>query len=132
MQKPFSRRRHRSREEIATILSTFDRSGQSAVAWEKQWRETNPGGLPAKIPGIVRELEREASTIAKLVEEAEHQAKLERQRWEEERREQDLRDAERLRVKNIEASREQLFTIIKAWGVAKRIEGFFEDAERRA
>ncbi|MGD8589053.1 MAG: hypothetical protein PVG22_09520 [Chromatiales bacterium] len=32
---------------------------------------------------IARELEREASTIAKLVEEAEHRAKLERQRWEE-------------------------------------------------
>lgn len=100
--------------------------------WEKQWRETNLGSLPTKIPGIVRELEGEASTIAKLVEEAEHQAKLERQRWEEERREQEIRDAERLCLKNIEASREQLFAIIKAWGVAKRVEGFFEDAERRA
>lgn len=100
--------------------------------WEKQWREAKPGGLAAKIPGIVRELKSEASTIVKLVEEAEHKAKLECQRWAEERREQEVRDAERLRVKNIEASREQLFAIVKAWGVAKRVEGFFEDAERRA
>ena len=33
MSKPIRRRRHRSREEIAAILATFDRSGQSAVAF---------------------------------------------------------------------------------------------------
>ena len=33
MPKPTRRRRHRSREEIAAILTTFDRSGQSAVAF---------------------------------------------------------------------------------------------------
>jgi hypothetical protein len=31
-----------------------------------------------------------------------------------------------------EESREELFAIIEAWGVAKQIEGFFEDAEWRA
>jgi hypothetical protein len=30
------RRRHRSREEIATILSAFDQSGQSAVAFARR------------------------------------------------------------------------------------------------
>ena len=33
MPKPIRRRRYRSREEVAAILTAFDRSGQSAVAF---------------------------------------------------------------------------------------------------
>ena len=35
MSKPISRRRHRSREEIAAILSALDSSGQSAAAFSR-------------------------------------------------------------------------------------------------
>lgn len=31
-----------------------------------------------------------------------------------------------------EGEQEELFAIIEAWGAAKQIEGFFEDAQRRA
>ncbi len=51
--------------------------------WHRQWRESKAGDFPAKFTTITRELEREAATIAKLVEEAEHRAELERQRWKE-------------------------------------------------
>ncbi len=38
---------------------------------------------------------------------------------------------ERRRVQNTKESREQLFGIIDRWAVAKQVESFFEDAERR-
>jgi hypothetical protein len=101
------------------------------TSWERSWREANAGELPGKVAAIVKEVEREAATIAKLVEEAERQAELERQRWEVQQREWRCQEAERHRVQAIKESREQLFAIMDAWGVAKRIEAFFEDVERR-
>ncbi|KIH76249.1 hypothetical protein SAMN05660860_00136 [Geoalkalibacter ferrihydriticus] len=100
--------------------------------WKRQWRESKNGDLANKIPSIVRELEREASTIATLVEEAEHEAELERQRWEAKRLQWAREEAERKRMQALEESREQLFDIIEKWAEAKRVEEFFDDAERRA
>jgi hypothetical protein len=62
--------------------------------WERQWAETKPETLSRKIPAILRELEAEASTIARLVEEAEREAELQRQRWEVERIEHERRALE--------------------------------------
>ena len=50
---------------------------------------------------------------------------IQQERW---RREEE----ERRRAQNLKDSRNQLFEIIEAWGVAVRIEGFFEDIERRS
>jgi hypothetical protein len=41
-------------------------------------------------------------------------------------------EQERRRAQNLKASREELFAIIEAWAVAKRIEEFFQDVEGRA
>ena len=101
------------------------------AAWEKQWRETNPGDLGAKIPKIVRELEAEAGPIAKLVEEGERQAEIERREWEKEQRRWQREEAERLRRENIKRGTDQLLEIVDSWSLATRIEAFFEDAERR-
>lgn len=84
------------------------------------------------VPQVVLELESAAATIARLVEEGERRAELERREWEAQQEKWRHEEAERRRVQNTKESREQLFGIIEAWGVAKRIEGFFEDAERRA
>jgi len=100
--------------------------------WEKQWRDAKGGDLSAKIPHIVRELEPEAATIARLVAEGERQAEIRRREWQAQHERWQREEAERRRVQNIKESREQLFGLIEAWGLAKRIEGFFEDAERRA
>lgn len=102
------------------------------AAWERQWCEAKPGDLVRQLPRIVRELEREAATIAKLVEEGERQAELERQRHEAELEQWRREEAERRRVQNLKASREQLISIIDGWAEAKRVEEFFEDAERRS
>jgi hypothetical protein len=100
--------------------------------WEKQWRESEPGELSTKIPSIVRHLESEAATIAGLVEEGERKAAIERKHLEEQHQQWVREELERRRVQNVKASREDLFAIIEAWAVAKRIEEFFEDIERRS
>lgn len=100
--------------------------------WQKQWRETKQGDLPGKLASIVREFKREAPAIAKLVEMAEQQIQLERQRWEEMQQQWRLEEAERRHAQAIKTSREDLFSIIAAWAQAKQIEDFFKDAELRA
>jgi hypothetical protein len=99
--------------------------------WKRQWRESKAGDFPGKFKSITRELAREAATIAKLVEEAEHRAELERQRWEEMQEKWRREEAERRRIKAIKDSSAKLHEIIDAWGEAKRIEEFFKDAELR-
>ncbi len=107
-------------------------SPYARTSWERQWRETNGSDLLSKTPQIVRELEAEATTIAALVAEAERQAEIQRQQWEAQQAKWRAEEVERRRVQNIKESREQLFAIIEAWGVAQQIEAFFEDAGRRA
>jgi hypothetical protein len=107
-------------------------SPYTLATWAKQWPEAKRGELAAKIPEIVWALESAAGTIAKLVEEGARQAEIRRREWEAQHEKWLREEAERQRQRNIKESREELFAAIEAWGVAKRIEGFFEDAERRA
>jgi len=99
--------------------------------WERQWRESNPGDLLQMIPEILPEIEQEVPRIVGLIEEGDRQAELERQQWAAQKEKWCLEEEERLRAKHLKESREQLFSIIEDWGVAKRVETFFEDAERR-
>jgi hypothetical protein len=113
-------------------LSLRASSPYARATWEKRWSEAKRGELGAKVPGIVLELESEAATVARLVEEGERRAEVERREWEVQQAKWEREETERRRVRNIKESREQLFAIIDAWNVVKGIEGFFEDAERRA
>jgi GTP1/Obg family GTP-binding protein len=106
-------------------------SPYARATWEKQWREDEAREISSKIPRMARKLEAEAATIAKLVEAGERQAEIERQQWQAQQEQWRREEAERRRIQNIKQSREQLSAIIEAWGVAKQIEAFFEDAERR-
>jgi hypothetical protein len=100
--------------------------------WVKRWQAAKTSDLGSRIETIVKELEQAASDIARLVEEGERQAKLERQKWEAEqerwRHEEEERRANEARKK----SRDELLQIINDWGRATRIEQFFWDAEQRA
>lgn len=100
--------------------------------WKRQWRESKAGDFPGRLSAIVKELKREAATIAKLVEEGERQAEIERQKWEAQQIVWRREEAERMRIKAHKDSREELSQIIKAWAEAKKIEDFFNDIERRA
>jgi Xaa-Pro aminopeptidase len=111
------------------------RSGILAIStggWKRQWRETKTGDFPGKLSAIVKELKREAATIALLVEEGERKAEIERQEWEARQIIWRREEEERRRIKAEKDSREELFEIIEAWVEAKRIEEFFADAEQRA
>lgn len=99
--------------------------------WNRQWRESKVGDLPKKFPAIARELEREAATIAELVEEARRKTELEHQRWEAMQEKWRQEQAERRWAKAIKDSREELTALIEVWAEAKRIDDFFKDAEQR-
>ena len=100
--------------------------------WVKHWREIKNGNLGDQIGTIVKELELATVDIARLVEEGERQAEIERQRWEAEQERWRREEAEKRAAKALKESREDLLQIIARWAEANRIEQFFLDAEQRA
>ena len=99
--------------------------------WIQQWRETKKRDLSTRIPAIVRELVKATVDIARLVEEGERQAELERQRWAAQMEQWEREEAERRAAKVLKESKEELLEIIETWATAKRLEEFFTDAEHR-
>lgn len=100
--------------------------------WVRQWRETTDLDLSSRIPRIVRELEGAAVDVARLVEEGERQAELERERREAQYAQWRKEEEERRTAKAIKESKEELIQIINGWVESERIEQFFMDVERRA
>ncbi len=100
--------------------------------WMNHWRETKDRDLTGRMKGIAAELERAVVDIAKLVEEGQRQAEIERKKWEaqqeEWRKEREIQRAAEAR----KASEKELLHIIAAWAESNRIEQFFKDAERQA
>ncbi|HZR25178.1 MAG TPA: hypothetical protein VFA59_16400 [Vicinamibacterales bacterium] len=107
-------------------------SPHGRVSWEQRWTESTPGALMRKVTAIVKELEAAVPTLVQRREEAEKELAIERARWEEECRQREREEQERRRVEAIKASRQQLLALVDAWSLARGIESFFEDAERRA
>lgn len=99
--------------------------------WSQQWRETKKRDLSTRIPAIIRELEKATVEVARLVEEGERQAELERQRWAAQQEQWRREEAERRAAKALKDSKEELFKIIEMWATSKRLEAFFADAEQR-
>jgi hypothetical protein len=102
------------------------------ASWKQEWRETRSGSLTAQYKGIVEKLELEAPALVEMLREGKRQADMYQREWEEKIRRLEQERADEKRQEAIKRSRERLFEIIDAWGVAKRMEGFFEDIERRA
>jgi len=100
--------------------------------WTQQWRETPSRDLSGRIPSIIRELEKATVEIARLVEEGERQAEIERQRWEAQREQWRREEEARRAAKTLKDSKEDLPQVIDAWAEAKRLDAFFADAERSA
>lgn len=99
--------------------------------WTQQWRETKGRDISNRITAIVRELEKATVKVARLAEEGERQAELERQRWAAQEEQSRREEAERRAAKALKESKEELLEIIETWATAKRVEEFFADAERR-
>ena len=102
------------------------------ASWKQEWRETRSGSLTAQYENIVEKLELEAPALVELLREGKRQADIYQREWEEKIRRLEREEAERERREAIKRSREHLFEIIDAWGLAKRMEGFFEDIEKRS
>ena len=100
--------------------------------WTCRWEETKKRDLVCQIKTIARDLERSAVEIARLVEEGERRAELERQRWEKENELRRQEEAKRRAIKAHQESREEILHIIEAWAKANHLEQFFRDAESRA
>ena len=77
-------------------------------------------------------MEKATVEIARIVEEGERQAEIERQRWEAQREQWRLEEESRRAAKALKDSKEDLLHVIDAWAEAKRLEEFFADAQRRA
>jgi hypothetical protein len=106
-------------------------SPYQCAQWVQQWRETKKRDLTAQISTIVRELEKATVEVARLVEEGERQAELERQRWAAQMEQWDREEAERRAAKALKESKEELLEIIETWATSKRLDAFFADAEHR-
>jgi hypothetical protein len=100
--------------------------------WVKRWQETKKRDLGSQIKTIIKELREAAVVIARLVEEGERQAEIERQKWEAQREIWRREEAERRAAQALKESREELLQVIDRWGRATRIEQFFREAEQRA
>ena len=106
--------------------------------WKMEWAEAKRGDLRARFGEIIAELEKAAVTIVELVAEGERQRLIEEERWREEQRQRaeeerkrQKAEEERRRVEARKASREQLLSLIDEWVLARHIEEFFADAEKR-
>jgi len=100
--------------------------------WINRWQETKNRDLGGQIKAIIKELEREAVNIARLVEEGERQAEIERKQWEIQHEQWRKEEAERRAAEALKESRVELFQVIHGWAESNRIDQFFQDTERRA
>lgn len=98
-----------------------------SIRWERYWREKKSGDLPTMFAAIAKELENEAPTIVKLLEQAQREAEERRRKWEIERREMEKREAGRRRAER-EAQREkEIVETIWKWRLARDMRAYVDE-----
>lgn len=100
--------------------------------WVHRWPEAKSRALRGQLDEIVDYLTTAAATIARLVEEGEHQVELRRLEWEQQWRRMEERQARDRREKARAAARQDLLDAIRAWDDVRRIQAFFREAESEA
>lgn len=134
---PPQRRRYADSSWTTTMDWPTGRLGLQAYSpyprakWVKQWIETERKDLLSLIKIITRELRKASPHIAKLVEQGEIQAEIERKRWEAQKEQWRREEEERRSAKALTESKAELMTIIAKWAEANHIEQFFRDAEQK-
>ncbi|HET7184436.1 MAG TPA: hypothetical protein VFI82_07105 [Terriglobales bacterium] len=102
------------------------------VSWSMLFQESKDRALTTEIPKIVKSIKNSSETLMEKVKEAEREAELRRQQWEEER-ERWRQEEDRRRVsQSIKESREQLAKVIEDWARVVSLEKFFEGVQSRA
>jgi len=100
--------------------------------WSQSWKEVKQSPLRGQLDDIVQQLTDAAPVVARLVEEAEEQARVRQQEWREQIRRREERERIRLQNETREQARADLLSAIKQWDDIKRIQAFFSDAENSA
>jgi hypothetical protein len=100
--------------------------------WSQSWKEAKQCSLRGQLDEIVQQLTDAAPVIARLVEEAEEQARIRQQEWKEQIRRREERERIRRQNEAREQARADLLSAIKQWDDIKRIQAFFSDAESSA
>ena len=102
------------------------------TSWEKTWAEPSPGRLGTSIKRIRGELVEAAPRISEMAIDAERLRQQEQARLEAEHQRWRVEEARRLHSEAVKASRAELLSAVEGWSLARRVEQFFEDVERRA
>jgi len=101
------------------------------VSWSISFQESKDRALTTDIPKIVKSIENSAEVVVEKVKEAEREAEIRRQEWEE-RLERSRQEEDRRRVaESIKESREQLSRVIENWARVVSLEQFFVGIEKR-
>jgi hypothetical protein len=123
---------HQPTDACAEALGIGRSAPAARILGKTQGRQGKPGEFPGRFKAVVRELSEAVPELAKLTDAAERRAEEQRRRWEEEEERRRREEAERRNREARKASIDQLLAIINRWGVARRIEDFFQEAELRA
>lgn len=101
------------------------------ASWTRQWKETGTRDLSGQLASIVKNLEDVSAEVARLVDEGERRAAIERDRWNAQQAQWREQEAERKNAKVIVESRQELFEIINEWAQWQNVERFFAEVEKK-
>ena len=104
----------------------------SGMKWQQEWVERKPGELPHRFRTIRRSLLEAVPGIEKQLEQARLEAEEQERQWQIADAKRRREEQERREREAYKESREQLLAIVDRWALARRIEDFFQDLERRA
>lgn len=106
-------------------------AGDGWANWQQEWVERKPGELPHRFRTIRRTLVDAVPEIERQIEKARQEADERNRQWEIAAAKRRQEERERREREAYKASREQLLAIADRWALARRIEEFFRDLERR-
>lgn len=102
------------------------------VNWQIEWKETAKSSLRNTVRQIVKSLEGAAVELVGMMEEADRQAEMERQKWLAEQ-EKWRRDEDRRRVEqSVRESSEHVGEVIQQWSKVTSVERFLSGVAERA
>lgn len=99
------------------------------VEWSRQWLEGKSGNLSEMLQAVVAEIEAEASSLLRLLEDAERKAEEQRLLWEAQWEATQRRLAEEAYARRVQESRAALISIIESWATERNIHNFFPEIE---
>jgi hypothetical protein len=99
--------------------------------WSKRWSDAAGASLRSRLDEIAAEIEEAAPVIVSQYHELQRILAREHEEACEAERKRLAAEAERRRLENLKAAREELEQIVQGWGHARLLEDFFKDLEAR-